>query len=39
MNIETEVDFKTKDYQATVEEEFAVAFVSPGYGVVASQNA
>lgn len=37
MTIETEVDFDTKDTKSTCEEEFAGAFVSPGYGVVASQ--
>ncbi|MFA6359013.1 MAG: Mu-like prophage major head subunit gpT family protein [Candidatus Omnitrophota bacterium] len=39
MNLETEVNFLTKNYEATCEEEFAVAFASPGYGCVASQNA
>jgi len=39
MSLETEVDFDTKDYKATAEEEYAVAFVSPGYGCIASQNA
>lgn len=39
VNVETEVDFKTKNVQVTAEEEYAGAFVSPGYGVVASQNA
>jgi len=33
------VDFDTKDYKATAEEEYAVAMVSPGYGIIASQNA
>lgn len=37
MNIETELNFLNKNTEATCEEEFAVAFVSPGYGVVASQ--
>jgi hypothetical protein len=39
MSLETEVDFDTKDYKATAEEEYAVAMVSPGYGIIASQNA
>lgn len=38
LNLETEVDFDTKDIKATCEEEYAGAFVSPGYGVIASQN-
>ena len=39
MNVETETDFDTKDYKSTCEEEYVVAFVSPGYGAIASQNA
>jgi phage major head subunit gpT-like protein len=37
MQLETEINFKTKNWEYTVEEEYAVAFVSPGYGVIASQ--
>lgn len=39
MNVETETDFKTKNYETTCEEEYVVGFVSPGFGVIASQNA
>lgn len=38
MNVETQTDFKTKNYETTCEEEYVVGFVSPGYGVVGSQN-
>ena len=38
MNVETETDFKTKDYNVTCEEEYVVGAVSPGYGVIGSQN-
>jgi len=37
MQIETELNFKNKNTESTCEEEFAVAFVSPGFGVIASQ--
>jgi phage major head subunit gpT-like protein len=39
MNVETELDFKNKNTEVTCEEEFVVGFVSPGFGVIASQNA
>ena len=39
MNTETQVNFQNKNVETTCEEEFAVAFVSPGFGVIASQNA
>jgi len=39
INIETETDFKTKNYESTCEEEYVIGFASPGYGCIASQNA
>jgi hypothetical protein len=33
---ESEVDFKTKNWQITAEEEYACAFISPGYGAIGS---
>jgi hypothetical protein len=38
MNVETELNFLNKNTESTCEEEFAVAFVSPGFGIVASQS-
>jgi len=38
MQVETELDFDTKDTKATAEEEYVVGFVSPGYGAIGSQN-
>jgi phage major head subunit gpT-like protein len=37
MQLEMEINFKTKNWEYTVEEEYAVAFVSPGYGAIGSQ--
>jgi len=39
MNVETETDFDTKDYKSTCEEEYVVGAVSPGFGMIGSQNA
>lgn len=38
MTVETELNFLNKNTESTCEEEFAVSFVSPGYGIVASQS-
>lgn len=38
MNTETQINFQNKNYEVTCEEEYAVAFVSPGFGVIGSQN-
>jgi phage major head subunit gpT-like protein len=38
MMLETELNFLNKNTESTCEEEFAVAFVSPGFGIVASQS-
>ena len=39
MNTETQINFANKNVETTCEEEYALAFVSPGFGVIASQNA
>ena len=38
MNVETELNFLNKNTESTCEEEFSVAMVSPGFGLIGSQS-